>query len=89
VSRPAPATPGLAAVPCAAMWFDPRAVGRPLYEPVHMRLTGHHDGWRACGSAGTDLVEIDGTPRLVCPDHARQTRAVAAAGLAAKLRWRP
>jgi hypothetical protein len=32
---------------------------------------------------------VQGVPRPVCPDHARQTRALVAAGLAGRLRWRP
>jgi hypothetical protein len=79
-------SPATGTTPCAALWYDARALGRPRY-----RLgtpTGHHDGWKPCGAAGTELVEIEGASRLVCPDHARQTRAIATAGLASQLRWR-
>ncbi len=34
-------------------------------------------------------MEVDGASRLVCADHARQTRAAVVAGLAGRLRWRP
>ena len=78
----------LGAVPCAALWYDARAYGRPIWR--FGAPAGHHDGWKPCPAAGTDLVEVDdGASRLVCADHARQTRAAAAAGLAGRLRWRP
>ncbi len=76
----------LGAVPCAALWYDARAYGRPIWR--FGAPAGHHDGWKPCTAAGTDLVEVDGASRLVCADHARQTRAAAAAGLADRLRWR-
>jgi len=79
-------SPALGAVPCAAFWYDARAYGRPIWR--FGALAGHHDGWHACSAAGTELVEVDGAARLVCADHARQTRAAAAAGLAGRLRWR-
>ena len=84
-------SPATGAVPCAALWYDARSLGRPIYGPPGRRdhLIGQHDGWRACSTAGTELVEVDGASRLVCADHARQTRAAAAAGLAGRLRWRP
>jgi hypothetical protein len=68
------------------MWFDARAIGRPIWRAGY--LEGHHDGWRACATAGTELVEVDGSARLVCAEHARQTRAAVATGLAGRLRWR-
>jgi len=78
-------SPATGTVPCAAMWYDARAFGRPIWR--FGAPAGHHDGWHACSAAGTDLVEVDdGASRLVCADHARQTRA--AAGLAGRLRWR-
>jgi hypothetical protein len=36
---------------------------------------------------GAELVQVDGTPRLVCAEHARQVSAAITAGLAAQLRW--
>jgi hypothetical protein len=79
-------SPATGTTPCAALWYDARSLGRPRY--LLGALAGHHDGWKPCGAPGTELVEIDGCTRLVCPDHARQTRAIAAAGLASQLRWR-
>jgi hypothetical protein len=79
-------SPATGAVPCAAMWYDARALGRPIWR--FGLPAGNHDGWRACSTAGTELVEVDGTSRLVCTDHARQTRAVVVTGLAGRLRWR-
>jgi hypothetical protein len=79
-------SPATGTVPCAAMWYDARSLGRPIYR--FDTLVGRHDGWKPCPAAGTDLVELDGHSRLVCCDHARQTRAAAAAGLAGQLRWR-
>jgi hypothetical protein len=66
------------------MWYDARAIGRPVWRSGY--LERHHDGWRACTVAGTELVEVDGCSRLVCADHARQTRTAVAAGLAGRLR---
>ena len=82
-----PASTALLAVPCAAMWYDARAYSRPIWR--FGAPAGQHDGWKPCPSAATELVEVDGASRLVCADHARQTRAAAAAGLAGRLRWRP
>jgi hypothetical protein len=80
-------SPATGTVPCAAMWFDARAIGRPIWRAGY--LEGHHDGWRACTTAGTELIEVNGHPRLVCTDHARQTRAAVAAGLAGRLAGAP
>ncbi len=80
-------SPATGTVACAAMWYDARALGRPIYR--FGAPAGRHDGWKPCGAAGTELMEVDGACRLVCADHARQTRAAAAAGLAGRLRWRP
>jgi hypothetical protein len=79
-------SPTLGGVHCAALWYDPRALGRPIYRFGYH--AGHHDGWRTCPALGTELISVEGIPRLVCPDHARQTRAATAAGLAGQLRWR-
>jgi hypothetical protein len=79
-------SPATGIVSCAALWYDARALGRPRYRLG--ALAGHHDGWKPCGAPGTELVEADGYSRLVCADHARQTRAIVAAGLATRLRWR-
>ena len=84
MSRPAVAVE--LAVPCAAMWYDPRAIGRAIWR--NSTFVGLHDGWRTCTSASTDLLEVDGHPRLVCGEHARQVRAAIRAGLAGRLRWR-
>jgi hypothetical protein len=39
-------SPALGAVPCAALWYDARAHGRPTYGPPGRRdhPIGHHDG---------------------------------------------
>jgi hypothetical protein len=79
-------SPATGTVPCAAMWYDARSLGRPIWR--FGAPAGQHDGWKPCPAAGTDLVEIDGASHLVCTDHARQTHALAAAGLAGRLRWR-
>jgi hypothetical protein len=79
-------SPATGTVPCAAMWYDARSLGRPIYR--FDTQVGRHDGWKPCPAAGTDLVELDDGSRLVCVDHARQTCAAAAAGLAGQLRWR-
>ncbi len=79
-------SPATGTVPCVAMWYDARALGRPIWR--FGAPAGHHDGWKPCPAAGSELVQVDGTARLVCADHARQTRALAAAGLAGRLRWR-
>jgi hypothetical protein len=78
-------SPATGTVPCAAMWYDPRAIGRPIYR--FDTLAGHHDGWRACSTSATEHLEVDGHPHLVCGDHARQIRAAITAGLAGQLRW--
>ena len=75
----------LGAVPCAALWYDARALGRPRWRDG--APAGTHDGWRACTAASTELIAVQDIPRPVCPDHARQVRAVLAAGLAGRLRW--
>jgi hypothetical protein len=80
-------SPATGTIPCAAMWYDARALGRPIHRGFTQAV--FHDGWKPCPTAGTELVDLDGISRLVCADHARQTRALAAAGLAARLRWRP
>jgi hypothetical protein len=79
-------SPATGITPCAALWYDARALGRPRYRLG--ALAGHHDGWKPCGAPAAELVEINGSSWLVCPDHARQTRAAVAAGLAGQLRWR-
>jgi len=85
VSRHAPTA--LLATPCAAMWYDARALGRPLWR--FGAPAGQHDGWKPCTTLAAEVVTVDGQDRDLCADHARQTRAVAAAGLAARLRWHP
>jgi hypothetical protein len=79
-------SPALGGVPCAAMWYDARSIGRPIHRGFTQAV--FHDGWRTCPALGTELISVEGIPRLVCPDHARQTRAAAAAGLTGQLRWR-
>ncbi len=79
-------SPATGTVPCAALWYDARALGQPIWR--FGAPAGQHDGWKPCPSAATELVEVDGASRLVCADHARQTRAATAAGLAGRLRWR-
>ncbi len=80
-------SPATGTVPCAALWYDTRALGRPLHRGFTQVVL--HDGWKPCPAAGTELIAVEGIPRLVCADHARQTRAAIRAGLAGRLRWRP
>jgi hypothetical protein len=80
-------SPTLGAVPCAALWYDTRAHGRPVWR--QSMPAGQHDGWRSCIAASTELVVVESIPRPVCPDHARQARVVVAAGLAGRRRRRP
>jgi len=90
VNRPAlTATLG---VPCAAMWYDPRALGRPRWR--YGTPAGTHDGWRTCTTTGTDLIDVDGTPRRGVqrarpPDPRRDPRwACRPTALAPLTRWR-
>jgi hypothetical protein len=78
-------SPATGSVPCAAMWFDSRAIGRTVWRGGY--LQDPHDGWRTCTHPGAELVAVDGIPRLVCAEHARQVRAAITAGLAGQLRW--
>jgi hypothetical protein len=78
-------SPATGTIPCAAMWFDTRAIGRAVWRGGS--LEGPHDGWRTCTHPGAELVDVDGGSRLVCAEHARQIRAAMAAGLTAQLRW--
>jgi hypothetical protein len=69
------------------MWHDARAYGRPIWR--FGAPAGHHDGWKPCTATATEVVTVDGQARDLCAAHARQARAVVAAGLAGRLCWRP
>ncbi len=43
-------SPATGTVACAALWYDARALGRPIY--CFGAPAGHHDGWKPCGAAG-------------------------------------
>jgi hypothetical protein len=78
-------SPATGTIPCAAMWFDTRTIGRPVWRAGYPQ--DPHDGWRTCTHPGAELLAVDGIPRLVCAEHARQVRAALTAGLAGRLRW--
>jgi hypothetical protein len=83
--------PTLPALPCAAAYYDTRSLGRAVWGPPgrHDQIIGHHDGWRPCPAPAThDVTLADRSTRHLCAEHARQISALAAHGLAGRLRWR-
>jgi hypothetical protein len=70
---------------CESLIFDTRRIGRPILR--YGEVVGREDGWSACPDNAREWVSVAGRSRHVCHQHAREVRTLAAAGMAARLRW--